>query len=471
MADNLYRNLGTTGLACHPLGFGCYRINQGNQEHEAALRAYLDRRGNLIDTSANYTDGLSEMLVGQVLQDYPREKLIVVTKGGYIQGQNMELAQKYKFPEIVYYGEGIWHCIHPDFLQTQVQRSLDRMRLKKIDIYLLHNPEYFLTEKEHHGGPVASDHEEFYRRVRDAFRFLESEVDRERISWYGISSNNYGMALSEPAMTSVSRCLAEARALRKDHHFRVIQLPMNLYESGGALEVNNGARTVLEFCRQEGLGVLINRPLNAAHNNRMVRLADFVKPGEKAPGPEQLQAILKPLRDHEQRLSKELEAPLLGGGTHGLAEILDEAVPQLKSPAHWERIVGQSIIRPLQSWLAERQRTFARDMRWQVWQQDFIQLVNSLFEQISRYLAINEQKSSDAVRAELYRAGYPPTGESLSRLAMNVLINLPGLDCVLNGMRRAEYVEDAMGTVDLPPVDGLGILSAFRIQDSGFRGQ
>ena len=48
MTDTLYRNLGTTGLACHPLGFGCYRINQGNQEHEAALRAYLDRQGNLI---------------------------------------------------------------------------------------------------------------------------------------------------------------------------------------------------------------------------------------------------------------------------------------------------------------------------------------------------------------------------------------------------------------------------------------
>jgi len=45
-------------------------------------------------------------------------------------------------------------------------------------------------------------------------------------------------------------------------------------------------------------------------------------------------------------------------------------------------------------------------------------------------------------------------------MAMNVLINLPGLDCILNGMRRLEYVEDAMGTVNLPPVDGLKILSA-----------
>ena len=52
-----YRPLGSTGLFCHPLGFGCYRIADGNEDHEAALTHYLERGGNLIDTSANYTDG------------------------------------------------------------------------------------------------------------------------------------------------------------------------------------------------------------------------------------------------------------------------------------------------------------------------------------------------------------------------------------------------------------------------------
>ena len=80
-------------MYCHPLGFGCYRVADGHPEHEAALRSYLDLGGNLIDTSANYTDGLSEILVGKIVRDYPREQVIVVTKAGYIQGQNMELAR------------------------------------------------------------------------------------------------------------------------------------------------------------------------------------------------------------------------------------------------------------------------------------------------------------------------------------------------------------------------------------------
>ena len=143
---NEARPLGTTGLYCHPFGFGCYRVVNGNAGHEAALRHYLDLGGNLIDTSANYGDGASEELVAKVLANYPREKVIVVTKGGYIQGQNMALAEQRPFPEVVHYGSGIWHCIHPEFLETQIELSLARLKQDHVDVYLLHNPEYFLED-------------------------------------------------------------------------------------------------------------------------------------------------------------------------------------------------------------------------------------------------------------------------------------------------------------------------------------
>ena len=458
----VYRKLGSTGLRCHMLGFGCYRIAAGDEVHEAALVSYLERGGNLIDTSANYGDGLSETLVGQVLAGRERGKVLVVTKGGYIQGQNMELARRRNFPETVYYGEGIWHSIHPDFLETQVERSLERMRLGKIDVYLLHNPEYFLTEKEHHGGPTPADHEEFYRRIRAAFRFLESQVERGSIDWYGVSSNNFGLPPSNRTMTSVARCLQQARAVRDDHHFRVVQLPMNLYESGGALVANNHGRSVLEFCREEGLGVLVNRPLNAFSGRRMIRLADFVKPGEKPPGREALREILAPLGAHEARLGPELGVELAGGGDKGLAALVEEIVPRLESPAHWEQAAGPYVIRPLQAWLRRCQEKLAHDMRWQAWQLDFIQLCNTTFERVSRFLATREQALSDRVRKALQAAGHPESRETLSRMALNVLASLPGLDCVLCGMRRTEYVADAMGVAEMTPVEGLGILSNFQ---------
>lgn len=348
MDRSIFRPLGRTGLLTFPLGFGCYRIGEGNNIHEAALRSYLDRGGNLMDTSANYADGYSERLVGRVIKDYPRERLTIVTKGGYIQGQNMGLARSRSFPEVVAYADGLWHCIHPEFLETQIRLSAERLQVETIDVYLLHNPEYYLSQIAHHSRLTPADHDEFYRRVREAFRFLEDRVREGKIRWYGISSNNYGLPFSDPTMTSVARCLAVAREVADEHHFGVVQLPMNLYESGGALNKNNEGQTVLEFCRSNGIGVLVNRPLNAFSGGQLIRLAD----GE-----------------------------------------------------------------------------------------------------------------SDAVRRLLIEAGYPSNNvhrESLSQMAIRVLLSLPGLSCVLVGMRRPEYVEDLVDLPSAPPVAGPEILKAFK---------
>ena len=61
--------LGRTGLTVSQAGFGGYRISSGVGHHEKALSAALRSGINLIDTSANYADGGSETLVGQVLED------------------------------------------------------------------------------------------------------------------------------------------------------------------------------------------------------------------------------------------------------------------------------------------------------------------------------------------------------------------------------------------------------------------
>lgn len=273
---DIYRPLGSTGLNCHPIGFGSYRISEGNSTHESALHQYLEAGGNLIDTSANYGDGLSETLIGKVLKDHDRSKMIIVTKGGYIQGQNMVLAGHRNFPEVVEYGDDLWHCIHPEFLETQIERSLRRMQTEFIDVYLLHNPEYFINHAAQLNPITEEILNEFYRRIRQAFAFLESQVKAGRIRYYGISSNNFGYHEKDRARTSVERALKEAENISPQHHFRVIQLPLNLYEAGGAIHPTHNGTTVLDFCKTNNLGVLINRPLNAFYNNKLYRIADYI---------------------------------------------------------------------------------------------------------------------------------------------------------------------------------------------------
>ena len=52
-----YAALGATGLSVSAAGFGSYRIDASSSAHEQALLYALRSGVNLIDTSANYTDG------------------------------------------------------------------------------------------------------------------------------------------------------------------------------------------------------------------------------------------------------------------------------------------------------------------------------------------------------------------------------------------------------------------------------
>ncbi|MGD8925186.1 MAG: aldo/keto reductase, partial [Syntrophobacterales bacterium] len=116
-----YGELNGTGLLVSQAGFGCYRADISLPTHKEALRAALLGGINLIDTSSNYGDGGSEKLVGVVLQelissgDLRREWVVVVSKVGYLQGQNYQLSQERKrkgdpFKELVLYAEGLEHC-------------------------------------------------------------------------------------------------------------------------------------------------------------------------------------------------------------------------------------------------------------------------------------------------------------------------------------------------------------------------
>ena len=275
------------------LGFGCYRVDDRTPEHRRALERALAAGCRLIDTSTNYTDGASERLVGSVLADLARRDpaaragVHLVTKIGYVQGTNLEIALAREqagrpFPEMVRYMDGCWHCIHPEFLRDQLGHSHARLGVERIDTVLLHNPEYFLSDAEHRGGddeaPRDEARTEFYRRLTEAFAFLEERAAAGEIGAYGVSSNTAVVPGGEFEATSVSRMLEAARAAGgAGHRFRVLQLPMNLFETGAARERNtgpHGARTALEQAQAAGLDVLVNRPLNAIAGGRLVRLAD-----------------------------------------------------------------------------------------------------------------------------------------------------------------------------------------------------
>lgn len=82
---NDYRLLGRSGLRVAPLALGTMTFGTdwgwGADEGEAGriLDLYLDRGGNLVDTSVNYTNGASETILGRLMGER-RERIVLATK-------------------------------------------------------------------------------------------------------------------------------------------------------------------------------------------------------------------------------------------------------------------------------------------------------------------------------------------------------------------------------------------------------
>jgi aryl-alcohol dehydrogenase-like predicted oxidoreductase len=190
---------------------------------------------NVIDTAANYRFQRSERSVGLALQalaerGFPRQELIICTKGGYLpfDGAPPHDIRSYIEDHFINPGIASWaeivegsHCMTPRFLENQLGQSLRNLSLSCVDVYYVHNPESQL-------GAVSQA--EFWRRLSSAFEFLERAVSDRRIKHYGVATWNglraepdSGGYLSLESMVELARQIAG-----EEHHFRFIQLPLNL---------------------------------------------------------------------------------------------------------------------------------------------------------------------------------------------------------------------------------------------------
>ena len=474
-ATAAYAALGASGLTVSRMGFGGYRVDHESPEQRAALERALVGGINLVDTSTNYTDGGSERLIGAVLAGLlragrlRREEIVVVTKIGYVQGRNLALAQQraqagQPYPEMVEYADGCWHCIHPEFLRDQLDRSRARLGLATLDVCLLHNPEYFLADAERRGhDSLAAARAELHRRVTEAFRFFEGEVRAGAIAWYGVSSNSLGANAADAEATSLTSLLEAARAAGgPGHHFRVLQLPLNLFEAGGVLERNTGTgggETVLEVAQRQRMGVLVNRPLNAVVGGGMLRLANVAVAGEPADVDEERRRVAV-LEDAYRRDV----APLLrsgseqGGGSPAdlfrWAEQLAGIDARIRGLEQWEQVEGQIAARVTHALRAvDAALAGPPGAEWRTWRDRYVPALERL---LAGHRATAAQRSAAAAAA--VEAALDPLlpaerrGEPLARKALWVLASTPGVTCVLNGMRRTPYVDDALAAMRWPPL-------------------
>lgn len=159
-----YRPFGSTGQSVSEVGMGCWAIggnefgnSYGSTDDAASIRAVkkaVELGCTLFDTADVYGHGHSETLLGLALHKI-RDKVLIATKVG---GAYM-------------YGNPEWGHVNfsEAYIRFALQRSLQRLRTERIDLYQLHGPSV--------------------RVIRDGepFRVLRALQKEGLVRWVGVS--------------------------------------------------------------------------------------------------------------------------------------------------------------------------------------------------------------------------------------------------------------------------------------------
>lgn len=229
-------------LAASSLGIGTYLGECDDADdtgYAAAIRAALERGINVIDSSINYRCQRSERVVGKTLRAaiadgvVKRDEVIICTKGGYVPLDNSPpstrddylayLQRTFVEPGIVAAEDivGGGHALSPTFIANQIKASQANLGVRTLDVYYLHNPEQQLDSVQ----PAR-----LRTILRRAFVLLEERVDSGDIGCYGCATWN-GLRTPPDARghLDLSEIVGIARDVGgDDHHFRAVQLPINL---------------------------------------------------------------------------------------------------------------------------------------------------------------------------------------------------------------------------------------------------
>ncbi len=273
----------TFGVTVSSIGLGTY-LGESNAQDDAAYDAAIGRAIesgiNIIDSAINYRCQRSERAVGAALQrvfaagTLSRQELVVCSKGGYIpldgnppatrEAYQAYVRREFVDPEILHADDIVagGHSLAPRFLRYCLAKSRQNLGLRTIDVYYIHNPGQQL---------VSVAPEDLRERIRGAFTVMEEAAGRGEIGVYGCATwDSLRVPPGEKAHLSLEDLVELARqaAGGADHHFRVVQLPINLamVEAVRVPTQKLGDRmvTVLEAATELGLTVVASAALMQA---------------------------------------------------------------------------------------------------------------------------------------------------------------------------------------------------------------
>jgi aryl-alcohol dehydrogenase-like predicted oxidoreductase len=216
----LTRSLGRSGLQITQVGFGAWAIggggwaygwgSQDDVDSIAAIKHAVASGINWVDTAAIYGLGHSEEVVGRALREIPAaERPYVFTKGGMIPDRSKPFEEPQR-------------NLRPETIRTEVEASLRRLGVERIDLYQFHWPDAIGTPVEESWGEMA--------RL----------IDEGKVRAGGVSNFNVGL-------------LWRAERVR---HVDSLQPPFSLIHRQSAADV-------IPWSAAHGTGVIVYSPMQS----------------------------------------------------------------------------------------------------------------------------------------------------------------------------------------------------------------
>ena len=202
--------LGESNLSVSPIAYGTWQLSprfwgeQSKSDAIAAMRLAFEKGINFFDTADAYGDGYAETVLGEALKGLARNEPVVATK--VFNHFNPDGS---RYPDL-----------SPAHIVERCERSLERLGVEAIDLYLLHlfDP---LT-------PLA-----------DIAGALEMLKDQGKIKSFGLSNH------------SIEQC----RAQRRFGPYSVVQPSYSLINPVGEADL-------LPYCQSENIGVMVYSPMH-----------------------------------------------------------------------------------------------------------------------------------------------------------------------------------------------------------------
>jgi aryl-alcohol dehydrogenase-like predicted oxidoreductase len=234
-----YTTLGGTGTTVSELCLGCmsfgfddsdkYPWSIGEAESREIIERALELGVTFFDTSNSYSWGASEQVLGDVLAEYDRERLVVASKVYFPStsdphGNSGGLSRK--------------------TIEQELEKSLDRLGMETIDLYQIHR-----WDEE--------------TPIEETLRALDDAVRRNQVRYLGASSM-WAHQFAEALHTSDR--LGLERFVSMQNHYNLVY--------------REEEREMLPLCDREGVGVIPWSPLAGGYLARPHRERTATERGE-----------------------------------------------------------------------------------------------------------------------------------------------------------------------------------------------